>query len=95
MLEVGDIVRIKDRDEIKEDCLATTDGNKCHLTFNNEEMSEYCGRMLSITRRKARVAKINEDTRLSYQTVYQIYGCDVYVWAEEWLIPIGGDLIVD
>lgn len=95
MLEVGDIVRIKDQDEIKEDCLATTDGNKCHLTFNNVGMSEYCGRVLSITLRQDRIVKIIEDSRFRYQTIYQIYGCDDYVWAEEWLIPIGGDLIVD
>lgn len=95
MFEVGDIVRVKNRNQIKQDCLATTDGNKCHLTFNTVAMSEFCGRVLPITQRQDRIVKITEDSGNIYQTIYQIRGCNDYVWAEEWLEPIGGDLIVD
>jgi len=95
MLEVGDIVRIKDRDEIKEDGLLTTDGGKCHLTFNDNGMSRYCGQILRITRRAERAVRITIETGYIFQTIYDIQGCSTYVWAEEWLIPIGGDLIVD
>lgn len=95
MLEVGNIVRVKDRNQIRQDCLATTDGNKCCLSFNNAMMSEFCGRVLPITQRQDRIVKITEDSGYGYQTIYRIRGCDDYVWAEEWLEPIGGDLIVD
>lgn len=95
MLEVGDLVVIKDRDNIKEVGLATTDGGKCHLFFNDGGMSKYCGKVLQITRRADRVAKMSDSGYCIYQTTYVLQGCDIYVWAEEWLIPIGGDLIVD
>lgn len=95
MLEVGEIVRVKDRNQIKQDCLATTDGGKCHLFFNDEGMSRYCGKVLQITRRADRVVRISEGERYAYQTTYDLQGCSTYVWAEEWLIPIGGDLLVE
>lgn len=95
MLEVGDLVLIKDRDEIKEDGLATTDGGTCHLFFNDDGMSRYCGKILQITRRADRVVRISEGARYTYQTIYDVKGCSTYVWAEEWLIHIGGDLFVD
>lgn len=95
MLEVGDIVRVKDRNQIRQDCLATTDGGKCHLFFNDDGMSKYCGKVLQITSRADRVVKISGGGDCIYQTTYDLQGCGIYVWAEEWLIPIGGDLIVD
>lgn len=95
MLEVGDTVRIKDRDEIKEDCLATTDGGKCHLFFNDDGMSKYCGKVLQITRRADRAIRMLDSERYTYQTIYDVQGCSIYVWAEEWLEPIGGDLLVE
>lgn len=95
MLEVGDVVRVKDRNKIKEDGLATTDGGKCYLTFNDNGMSRYCGKILQITRRADRAVRIIKETGYIFQTIYDIQGCDIYVWAEEWLEPIGGDLIVD
>lgn len=95
MLEVGDLVLIKDREEIKEDGLATTDGGECYLTFNDDGMSRYCGKILQITRRADRVVRISEGGHYVYQTIYDVQGCSSYIWAEEWLIPIGGDLFVD
>lgn len=95
MLEVGDLVLIKDSDEINEDGLATTDGGTCHLFFNNDGMRQYCGKILKITRRAERVVRISEGEHYTYQTIYDVQGCSEYVWAEEWLIPIGGDLFVD
>lgn len=95
MLEVGDIVRVKDRNQIRQDCLATTDGGKCHLFFNDDGMSGYCGKVLQITRRADRVVRMSDGEHYLYQTIYDLQGCSTYVWAEEWLIPIGGDLIVD
>lgn len=95
MLDVGDVVRVKDRNKIEEDGLSTTIGGKCHLTFNDEGMSRYCGKILQITLRAERVVRVTEEARYHYQTIYNIQGCSDYVWAEEWLEPIGGDLFVE
>lgn len=95
MLQVGDLVRIKDRDKIEQDGLVTTDGAKCHLSFNDDGMKRFCGSMRQIRNRRERIVRIVEDECYRYQTIYEINGCADFVWAEEWLVPIGGDLIVE
>lgn len=94
MLQVGDFVRVKDRDKIEQDGLATTDGGKCQLSFNDDGMKRFCGSMRLIKNRRDRIVRVVEDARYHYQTIYEIDDCIEYVWAEEWLVPIGGDLIV-